>query len=165
MYSRFWSAPRLGIFALMYATYYPKIIEADLSTPDSVISHRHSWTQFTVFLDTTRELEEAYACAWRKADGIIRAVPWTYCCHYEFGQRPIVTADRDFLDVYPDPRFPYTEFAVKEGTFKLAVWELLHIEEINNFNTVDWSPAKCLMQDKYFDSEMRELYQASLKFI
>ena len=127
-------------------------------------NHRNFWHHYTIFFRHVVDKRWPYACAFHNPDGTISGLPWDQCFHNNLPDdlRPIVVIDLDnlkvgtFLDIIDDEI---------HGTYNLAAWELLHIEEIENFNSVDWAPAKCLMQDGNFQDAMRAFRAATEQYI
>ena len=168
MYTRRWdAADGTGRFTLMYATYYPKfmleLVPGEKGGTNGWNYHKHFWTSFTMFLKMNGQDKVPYACAWRERDGKLLVFPWTKCYIANVGVRPLITADRGHLNTQTE--FTPDLDTVKQNTFPLAIWEYLQPAEMDNFNSVDWSPARCLMQDTYFVPEMQELYKASQTFV
>ena len=146
----------------MYATYYPKnMVMLDYGDFHDAGQnyYRHTWVHFTIFFNVEKKEAKPYACVWHLLNGQLKIVPWKDCYFENIGWRPVIIVEFGRLSIDPNEN-PELD-RVMEYTFELAVWEHLLYHQIVNFNTVDWSPARCLVQDKYFEEEMQKLYVAS----
>ena len=165
MYSRYWPVPGVSKrkrFALLFATYHPKIIQDSVSYKENARNHRNFWQHYAVFVEHVVNDVQPYACAFYAADGRVTGLPWNKCLITDLeNERPIVLIDLANIKVGTSR---YVSGNGSEATFNLAAWEFLHIEEIQNFNSVDWDRATCLMQNLHFESAMAAFHAATEDF-
>ena len=148
----------------MYAVYHPKVIQDLDSEKEDARNHRHLWHQYSIFFDRVVNDAKPYACAFQRPDKTVVGLPWNQCFISSLtNERPVILIDLAELKVGTsrDVNFDDDDFY---GTFNLAAWEFLHIDEIRNFNSVNWSPATCLMQDVHFPDAMKAFYAATERF-